>query len=462
MNAMHIGHEVVVVGGGAAGVAAAIAAARSGARTALVESEGTVGGDAITGLPILGACNSRGEWIVGGVLGTLLEECRALDGYIGPLCDWRTVWGVCVDPECFRLALIGALAGSGVELLLHTVAEGVEVTDGRIDAVSVVNRNGRRRIAAQQVIDATGGACIARLAGAPVETGGERGELQPISLTFRMCNVDFAELLTFVRENPSEFLLAENPVFPSDPAECARRLADAGYPYAALSASGGTLGRAIGSGAMSPCTAVFITPTCVSKREVCLNTTRLAGVDAADVPSLSSSLGALCAQITTAADFLKRAVPGFEQACVSGIAPRIGIRETRRVAGEYVLTSDDVIEGTKSRRGVAKGAHHVDIHGEGTDQVRIPVKDGQSYDIPYECLIPKNVKNLLVAGRCLSSTREANGSARVMGTCMATGEAAGTAAGLCVERGIANVRDASIDALRDRLVSRGAIVEGTR
>ena len=462
MATKHIGHEVVVVGGGASGVAAAIAAAKNGARTLLVESEGTVGGDAITGLPILGACNSCGEWIVAGVLRVLLDECQGLGGYIGPVCDWRTVWGVCVDPECFRLALIGALAGSGVELLLHTVAEGVDVTGGRIDAVSVVNRNGRRRIAAQHVIDTTGDACIARLAGAPVETGGERGELQPISLTFRMCNVDFGALLAFVRVNPSEFLLAENPVYPSDPAECARRLEDAGYPYAALSAGGGTLGRAIASGAMFPCTAVFITPTSVSKREVCLNTTRLAGVDAADVPSLSSSLGALSAQITTATEFLRRAVPGFEQACVSGIAPRIGVRETRRAVGEYVLTADDVIEGKKSRRGVAKGAHHVDIHGEGTDQVRIPVKDGQSYDIPYECLIPKSARNLLAAGRCLSSTREANGSARVMGTCMATGEAAGTAAGLCAERGIADVRDVAINALRDRLLSQGAILEGTR
>jgi len=216
------------------------------------------------------------------------------------------------------------------------------------------------------------------------------------------------------------------------------------------------------TGAMFPCTAVFMTPTSVSKREVCLNTTRLAGVDAAEVISLSRSLGALCTQVTTASGFLEGSVPGFEEACVSGIAPRIGIRETRRVVGEYVLTADDVIEGGKSHRGVAKGAHHVDIHGEGTDQVRLPVKDGKSYDIPYECLIPKNVANLLVAGRCLSSTREANGSARVMGTCMATGEAAGAAAGLCVQRGITNVRDVSIDALRGRLVSEGAVLEGTR
>jgi hypothetical protein len=390
------------------------------------------------------------------VLAALLDECRDLGGYIGPVCDWRTVWGVCVDPECFRLALTERLAAAGVDMLLHTIADGVEVREGRIEAVSVVNRNGRHRIAARQVIDATGDACIAQMAGAPVEVG---GELQPISLTFRMCNVDFAELLAFVRENPSEFLLAENPVFPDDPAECARRLADAGYPYAALSAGGETLGRAIESGAMFPCTAVFMTPTSVAKRELCLNTTRLAGIDAADVPSLSGSLGPLCAQIRAAVEFLKASAPGFAQASVSGIAPRIGIRETRRIAGEYVLTADDVIEGRSSPRGIARGAHHVDLHGAGTDQVRIPIEGGGSYDIPYECLIPRNVANLLVAGRCLSSTREANGSARVMGTCMATGEAAGTAAAMGVERGFTDVRALPIEDLRPRLTSRGAILE---
>ena len=453
---------MLVVGAGAAGVAAAIAAAGNGARTLLVESGGAVGGDAITGLPILGACNSSGEWVVGGVLRMLLDRCRDLGGLIGPVCDWRTVWGVCVDPECFRLSLVEELTAAGVQLLLHSVAAGVDASRGRIHAVSVVNRNGSSRLVVGQVVDATGDAHIARVAGAPVETGGERGELQPVSLTFRMCGVDFSALLAFVRESPSEFLLAENPLFPSDPVECARRLADAGHPYAALSARGRTLGGAIESGAMFACTAVFMTPTSVAKREVCLNTTRLAGVDATDAVSLSGSLGTLCAQITMAAEFLRRAVPGFEQASVSGIAPRVGIRETRRVVGEYVLTTDDVMEGRKSPRGVAKGAHHVDLHGAGTDQVRTPVKEGQSYDIPYECLIPRGVVNLLVAGRCLSSTRQANGSARVMGTCMATGEAAGAAAAMCVEEGIADVRDLSVARLRDRLVSQGAVLQGTR
>ncbi|MCD6360040.1 MAG: FAD-dependent oxidoreductase [Armatimonadetes bacterium] len=458
-NSSSAARDVVVVGEGISGAAAAIAAAANGARTLLVASEGAVGGDAITGLPILGACNSRGEWIVGGVLRALLDECRDMGGFIGPVCDWRTVWGVCVDPECFRLALTDMLAATGVELLLHTIADDVQVRAGRVEAVSVVNRNGHGLIPAKLVIDATGDAGIARQAGAPVEVGGEGGELQPISLTFRMCNVDFAKLLAFVRDNPSEFLLAENPVFPDDPAECARRLADAGYPYAALSAGGGTLGGAIESETMFPCTAVFMTPTSVPKRELCLNTTRLADLDATDISELSKALGVLNGQIETAAEFLRTSVPGFEQARISGIAHRIGIRETGRIVGEYVLTADDVIEGRSSPRGVARGAHHVDIHGSGTDQVRIPVRGGGSYDIPYECLIPRNVTNLLAVGRCISSTREANGSARVMGTCMATGEAGGTAAALCAERGIADVRALSVRTLRERLLSRGAILE---
>jgi hypothetical protein len=293
-----------------------------------------------------------------------------------------------------------------------------------------------------------------------VEAGGPGGEFQPVSLTFRLCNVDFSALLALVRDEPGEFLLAENSVFPADPAECARRLAAAGQPYAALSAGGRILGGAIESGVLFPCTAAFITPTSVRKREVCVNTTRLAGIDATDAVRLSASVCELSAQIERAAAFLTARVPGFEEALISGIAPRVGIRETRRIVGEYVLTADDVITGRKSPRGVARGAHHVDLHGAGTDQVRIPVQDGQSYDIPYECLLPRGATNLLVAGRCLSSTREANGSARVMGTCMATGEAAGTAAALCAVNRLDDVRDLPVETLRERLADQGAILEG--
>jgi hypothetical protein len=160
-------------------------------------------------------------------------------------------------------------------------------------------------------------------------------------------------------------------------------------------------------------------------------------------------------------EFARWDVPGFEHAQLVRMAPRIGVRETRRIVGEHVLTADEVIGAQKSPEVIAKGGHHVDIHGAGVDQERIPVRDGGSYDIPFGCLVPRGLSTILVAGRCLSSTREANGSARVMGTCIATGQAAGTAAALCVRRGLADVRDLPISQLQQALRNDRSVLEGT-
>jgi hypothetical protein len=129
--------------------------------------------------------------------------------------------------------------------------------------------------------------------------------------------------------------------------------------------------------------------------------------------------------------------------------------------GEYVLNQDDVINGAKRSDGIAKGGHHVDVHGSGTAQQRIPVKNGDSYDIPYGCLVPRGPANVFIAGRCLSSTREAHGSARVMGQCMATGQAAATAAALACAGNLTNSRDVDVAGLRKVLMEQGAVLDGT-
>ena len=163
-------------------------------------------------------------------------------------------------------------------------------------------------------------------------------------------------------------------------------------------------------------------------------------------------------QVWTCADFLCRRVPGFENAVFSSLAPRIGIRETRRIMGREVLTAEDVLSGRKREDGIGKGAHELDVHGAGRAHRREMIKDGGSYDIPFGCLVPRNTRNLLMAGRCLSATREAHGSARVMGTCMTMGQAAGTAAALCVQQG-QPLLQLSLQALRERLLAQGAVLE---
>jgi hypothetical protein len=454
-------YDVVVVGGGAAGIAAALAAAQQGRKTVLIEAGPGVGGELVSGLPVDSCVNARGEWIAGGVATQLFDACAALGGYIGPVFDWRTMYAVCVDPELFRLAIISTLSKAGVTLRLYTsVVEVVTVAD-TVRGVITLAKGERKLIIGDAFVDCSGDGVLAVLAGSPFEKGGEKGELQPVSLVFRIGNVDFERYLNFVKDNPEEFTLGENPIIGKTPAECAVEAYRSGLPHVALSSTGSLLGGAIESGEMFPSTFVFTWPTSLARREVGLNTTRVAGIDATNAAELSAVLTTLSEQVLTCLRFCKTRLPGFEDSYLSSVASHVGTRETRRIMGEYVLTVDDVVHGRKREDGIAKGSHHVDVHGAGVDQLRIPIDNGGSYDIPFATLIPLGLANVLIAGRCISSTREANGSARVMGVCLSTGQAAGVAAAEVSRLSLKDVRDIDVVELRDRLRSVGAVLEGT-
>ena len=453
--------DVIVVGGGTSGISAALAAAKNGCRTLLIETSSYLGGEMVSGLPLDGCLNAKGQWIVGGIAGALFDICRKYGGYIGPVFDWRLNYGVCLDPEILKLAIAREIDRQAVHILLYSFCDQV-VSDGkRIDHVSVINKYGRSEYSAEFFIDCTGDADLAVLAGVPYEKGDATGNLQPVSLIFRMANVDFPALLKFIRDNPRECILAENPIIRKSPAECALEIFRGGLPFVVLGAQGGLLHEAIGRGEVAPTTAIYMWPISVARGEMGLNMTRKAGIDATNIIELSQSYLDLGMQILQGSIFLRNNIPGFGRSSLSMINPCVGIRETRRIVGEYMLTAEDVIEGRKFKDGIAKGAHHIDLHGKGIEQKRIPVKDGRSYDIPYGCLVPVGIKNLLVAGRCISSTRDANGSVRVMGQCLATGEAAGTAAAWCLQNAKNDVREVSVPAVREILKANGAVIDST-
>ena len=207
--------------------------------------------------------------------------------------------------------------------------------------------------------------------------------------------------------------------------------------------------QAIADGEMYQSSMIAVTPISLARKEVSINSTRIGNLDATQTSQLSRALPDLLEQVWMGVNFMRKYVPGFENAVFSGIAPRIGIRETRRVMGEYVLTKEDVMQARKREDGIGKGAHELDVHGSGVKHVRSTIKDEGSYDIPYDCLVPRNVKNMFVAGRCFSSTRDAHSSARVMGTCMAMGQAAGTAAAWCAASPTwkGDVREVDVQAL---------------
>jgi len=455
--------DVVVIGGGSAGIAAATSASRNGARTLLVDAGPMIGGELLSGIPVDGCLNTRGEWVVGGFVNDLFAEADRLGGYIGPLFDWRTIWVVCADPEVLKIAVMNLVHKAGVKLLLYTFAEDVVVgADGNIEGVVVVNKMQKTLLTADVFIDCTGDADIASIAGAPCVKGDAAGELQPVSLVFRMQGVDTPALLDWVRTHPDDIAAGENPWITKTREECINEIVKRGQPKVFIKGNGPTVSAAVRRGEMYPTSLIASNPVSVQRREVSLNTTRVAGIDATRTDSLSNALPELMNQVWTCMDFLRNNIPGYEHAFFAGIAPRIGIRETRRIVGEKVLSVSSVRDAVKCEDGICKGAHHIDVHGSGSKQQREPIRNGGSFDIPFGCLIPQKLKNLLVAGRCFSADREAHGAARVMGTCMAMGEAAGTAAAMLVRnQGTIDVRTTDIAALQAALRSQGAILDGT-
>ena len=457
--------DLVVLGAGSAGIGAAVAAARNGARVALVEAGTALGGELLTGMTIDGAINAHGEPIVGGVLDDLVAACKALGGFVERLSDWRLIRYIAYDPEIMKIAVAQTVYEAGVHVMLYTFADEVVRDGDRVQGVVVRNKTGRTLLMADAFVDASGDGDLCALAGCPMLTPDAGEKLQPVSMMFRMAGVETEPLLRFVCEHPEYVAVGESDAIRGGRTDqqIVEEIRRQGHPCVFFRGDAPLLANAIARGEMFPTALVMIQPTSAARKEVCINATRVTLRDPLHPEELSSAFRVLVGQVRQCADFLRGNVPGFEAATLSGLAPRVGIRETRRILGDYVLTTEDVLESRKQPNGIAKGCHHVDIHQDGTGQIRIPVADGGSYDIPFESLLPQGVSNVAVAGRCLSATREAHGSARVMGSCMAMGQAAGTAAALaCRQNAPADLRAVGVQALRARLIEQGAVLEGTR
>lgn len=453
--------DVIVVGAGSAGVAAAIASARHGARTLLVESAPMLGGELISGIAMLGCLSTRGDWIVGGVVTDLLDRLKPRGGYIGPVFDYRALHLVCFDTELMKIAVMEAVAEAGVQPFVQTFFCGIETHEAGA-TVRLLHKGGEARLSARVVIDCSGDGDVAVAAGAGSEKGAPgSGQLQPPSLVYRVCNVESEPLLRFVREHPQHFGLGDFPGLGMTAQQCADALYAQGQPKVLLRGTQGLLKDAIDTGEMYPTSVLAVVPTSNARKEVSINSTQLAGVDGTRASSLSAALPPLMAQVDQGLDFLRRRVPGFENAVLAGVAPKIGVRETRRITGDIVLREDDIMLGRKRDDGIAKGGHELDILAVDGHRHET-IAEGGSYDVPFGCLIPAGQRSMLMAGRCVSSTREAQSSLRVMGTCMAMGQAAGTAAALCAAdpgwKG--DVRELDVARLRGTLIDDGAVLEG--
>lgn len=443
--------EVLIVGGGPAGIAAAVSAARAGARVLLAERYGFLGGMATAALvgPLMSYHTAAGhgtaegeakppEKVIAGLVDELVDRMVAIGGAIPPSSAWD--YAVLIDAEAFKSVALQMVVESGVELMLHSLAVGVVREGARVRGVVFETKSGRLIVLADVVVDATGDADVAAWAGAPFEVGrpGD-GLCQPMSLIFKLGVVDRERFEDYVRSHPREFTVAQG----------LRSLV-------AAATERGDLNLARED--------ILFFPTPVPG-EVVVNSTRMVKVSGINVWDLTAAEIEGRRQTEMLVRFFRKYVPGFEQARLLQTGHQVGVRETRRLLGEYILTEQDVLGGARFPDVVARGSYHVDIHnpeGRGTVVRRLP--PGTSYDIPFRSLLPREVEGLLVAGRSLSGTHEAQSSYRVMPICMATGQAAGVAAACSVRQRVPprQVEVGAVQAeLRRQKANLGAVVQDT-
>ncbi|TBL79357.1 FAD-dependent oxidoreductase [Paenibacillus thalictri] len=443
--------DVVVIGGGPAGINAAIAAGRSGARTVLVERYGFVGGMSTAALvyPWMTFHTMDGRQVIKGIAQEIIDRLVKLNASPGHVRDTvgfvRTVTPY--HPEVYKVVALDMLCEAGVKLYLHSFADEAEVEDDRVVSVQITGKSGRMRIRGNVFIDTTGDADIAYLSGAPYWQGRD-GDLltQPMTLKFRMKGVDLQRVKAYMLEHPDEFNdktpIAELPDLPlTGVGGFSKHWQEANLP-------------------INRQDVLFFTGP--GDDEVLVNSTRVQGLDGTKVEDLTLAEELGRKQVLQYAAFMIESLPGFENASLSQVGAQIGVRETRRIEGFYALRMEDVVQAARFDDCIARSGYPIDIHdplGRGVTAAWIG-GDG-AYDIPYRCILSRTIVNLLAAGRCISTTHEALATTRLTPSCMATGQAAGTAAGLAVKRGI-TPHDIDVKELQALLIEGGAVLEQVR
>ena len=450
-------YDVVVVGGGTAGAVAAVAAARQGARTCLVEASGYLGGTCHALANITPFHNSRGEQVVRGLPQELVDRIAARGGTREPAHrpNPTGVGGSCtpVDPDLMKSELFEMAAQAGVDLWLHSKFTGALVESNRVAGVRVHNKSGFHELRCRATVDATGDADVAVDAGADYVQDVPEAALNA-TLVFRAAGVDTDAFIDDARRAPHKLMLLADPYLREVRGldagrvmrEEVRDIYDCPYIYLANLVRDYvpredwaeweiTGEERAGWGRLKVFGSRFsIIPVARRRDIVTLNATSIT-FDATDGAALSRAETEGQRQMRMALEVLRRYIPGFRDSYLHSAMPSVSVRASRRLVGEYELTRADVENQTRFPDAIARGAYPMSVQAPGQPNVRqhLFVRDGGDYDIPYRSLVPRSLDGLLVAGRSLSATREAVGSARMGAQCMAYGHAAGVAAALAVQ-----------------------------
>ena len=456
--------DVLVVGGGVTGIVAAVASARSGARTVLIEQSGVLGGMAAVGLPFLAFFSTGGKRLAGGIPEEIVCRMTDLGGCTGHTLNsgekkYNLGSITIFDPEIFRRVVLELLTESRVDIGLHTWFSMPWMDGASVKGAFVETKSGRVAISAGATVDCSGDGDVAARAGAPMVTGdGATGQVQSSTVLFDIVGVDMEAFVEAQRAHPDLYRThhASRTVEGVHGRELRPPVLLTGLePLMVPMHAKGELGF--------PQPYLILSETTEKGRHL-VNMAKVDDVDATDADSYSRGevLGGM--RVAKVIGFLRGHVPGFEQAKVVRTPHQIGIRESRHLVGEHVLTVDEMVAGESYPDAIAMGGYYVDVHRreeEVSAAKRIIPKtetfpDG--YCIPYGCLLPKEVDHLLVAGRCSSATQEANGSTRVMPCCMALGQAAGVAAALSTASGV-RPRDIDVAAVQDTLRRLGGVFQ---
>lgn len=419
--------DIVISGGGPAGVAAALAAARRGYRVLLLEQTGTLGGLATSGLVPTFAPSTDGErFLYGGIYEEIDRElCRRMGVECKPA-SWQAI-----DAEIMKRLLDDLVEAAGVRVLFGVKVCEAEVDDGRIRALWAATAQGIRRITGKQFIDATGDGMLAMLAGAEFEYGDKAGNTMSPTLCAQFANIDYRKYEEAYRNGNSDRAVWH---------------------------------RMLQAGTAPLIEHHFVCMTRMSPATATSNLGHIYGCNVFDPDDLTRGYREGRRVVRTFETFYREHVPGFENAVLVSTASLLGVRETRRIRGEYRMTFDDYRNRADFTDEIGRCCYPVDIHSSSLDseeQKRVEqvlaatrFKHGESYGIPYRAMIPVGLRNLLVPGRALSSDREIQSSIRVMPPCFVTGQAAGIAAGMVQEE---DVRSVDIAALQAALRELGGI-----
>lgn len=455
MNSYAQKYDAIVVGGGVSGIPAAAALGEMGQKVLLIEKMGFVGGTAAVGIPMLGFLDKHGRKVTGGfaqrIVDRMIANNECFDHRRCPINNSVTIF----NAETFKLTALDMCLEAGVEILLNSELIDVIVDNGAIRGITVISKGIKMQFSAEIYIDATGDGDLAYMSGCRYEKGQTgSGELMPPTVMFSLSGFDENRFTEYLHQHPEQLSYGD-------------RVEGRGYNADYFSANrnyvfGGfhklfTELKERGECPVDRETFIYIND--IEPGTVHINSIRLLGTDVTDAYQYTQAEIKGFKQIPNIIYTLKKDIPGFENVRLKHIAPVLGIRESRRFIGMKYLALDDILHGALPSDRIALGSYKVDVPSSSDAATQFADID-KPYGIPYGCIVSKDIDNLMLAGRLISVSALVLGSTRVMTTCMALGEAAGTASALALAKGVLP-KEVEGEEVALKLRERGAILDYT-